>query len=576
MASKFLSAPKLQFTKEERADPALEKAIRAADKAADRRDIAQSKLPTRKVPVRETVSDSVSGKVITQLRFEASAKKRPSRICHPIANAVGAEAHRQAEEYEEDNTGLQAVHTAEQTGESVLRMGENAHHAHRLRTYRTAEKAEEKLDNANVRALQAKAARDNLQSSSNPISRWQQKRAIKKEYAAAQNSYTSGTTAKTAADTAKRTSSAKKSRRAIKSRKGLLIGALGIMLVFIMNAVTSCVPIAQTTLSGIVASTYPAEETDILAAEAFYTGLEEELQYEMDNYARLHPEYDECRFNLDTIWHDPYSLISFLSALQDGQPWTIDDVTDDMVRIFERQYTLTESVRRQTKYRTEMRTGVREVLDEETGLVHEEVYEYEVSVPYTYTICTVTLDNFNLSHLPVLSMSKGKLGLYALYMSMLGNMPELFSDHPYASVLKDPFIYDIPDEYFADENFARLIEEGEKYLGFPYIWGGTSPDTSFDCCGFVSFVLTNSGVLNTGPRGVEGLYGLTDRIHPSEARPGDLVFFSETYDGGGLLSHVGIYAGDGMMLHCGNPIGYVDIGASFYSEHFYAFGRLPI
>ncbi|MBQ2956515.1 MAG: C40 family peptidase [Clostridia bacterium] len=296
----------------------------------------------------------------------------------------------------------------------------------------------------------------------------------------------------------------------------------------------------------------------------------------MTNYAELHPEYDECKFNLDTIWHDPYSLISFLSALHDGQPWTIDDVTDDMISIFERQYTLTETVHRKTKYRTETRTGVREVVDEETGMVYEEVYEYEISVPYTYTTCTVTLDNFNLSHLPILSMSKEKVGLYALYMSTLGNMPDLFSRNPYASTLKDPFIYDIPEEYFADENFARLIEEGEKYLGFPYVWGGTSPSTSFDCCGFVSFVLTNSGVLNTGPRGVEGLYDLTDRIQPSEARPGDLVFFSETYEGGGVLSHVGLYVGDGYMLHCGNPIGYVHIESSFYRDHFYAFGRLPI
>ncbi len=554
--NKSRSAPRLQFTDEEGNASATGKSVQKAEKAANQR---------------ETV-----GKKTVKLYFEENTGKSPSKVYHPAADAVGAQVHRQISECEEENTGLQAAHTAEQTGETALRMGMSAYHAHQLRNHRTAEKADAESDKANLRALPAKKDKDKPQFSSNSISRWQQKRAIRKEYAAEKKGYASEATAKSAESAAERTVSKKRAGHSGKGKTGWLIGAFGIMLVFIMNMVTSCVPIVQTTFSGIIASTYSSEEADIKAAEAFYTELEEKLQEDMDNYARRHPEYDECRFSLDPIWHDPYSLISFLSALHDGQPWTIDNVRDDMVRIFEKQYTLTETVRRKTKYRMEIRTGVREVLDEETGLIYEESYEYEVSVPYTYTTCTVTLDNFNLSHLPVLSMSKERLGLYALYMSTLGNMSDLFARHPHASTLKDPFIYDIPEAYFADENFARLIEEGEKYLGFPYVWGGTSPSTSFDCCGFVSFVLTNSGVLNTGPRGVEGLYDLTDRIHPSEARPGDLIFFSETYEGGGDLSHVGIYVGDGYMLHCGNPIGYVDIGASFYSDHFYAFGRLPI
>ena len=573
MASKSKPAPRLQFTDEERADPALEKPIRKAEKAADQREAAQSKLPTKKTVVREKVADTSTGKPVTRLRFEETARKPPATPKHPITGRINAEADRLISEYEEDNTGLQAVHTASQAGQSALRMGESAYHSHQLRQYRKAEKTEEKLDQANRKYLLAKARQENPQHFSNPFSRWHQKRAIQKEYAEIKR----GRMQETAFRLDHYPSHMRPQRKPREKRKtGLLIGAFGIMLVFVMNSVTSCVPVVQTTLSGIIASTYPAEEVDILAAEEFYLSLEEELQYQMTNYAELHPEYDECKFNLDTIWHDPYSLISFLSALHDGQPWTIDDVTDDMISIFERQYTLTETVRRKTKYRTETRTGVREVVDEETGMVYEEVYEYEISVPYTYTTCAVTLDNFNLSHLPILSMSKEKVGLYALYMSTLGNMPDLFSRNPYASTLKDPFIYDIPEEYFADEKFARLIEEGEKYLGFPYVWGGTSPSTSFDCCGFVSFVLTNSGVLNTGPRGVEGLYDLTNRIPPSEARPGDLIFFSETYEGGGELSHVGLYVGDGYMLHCGNPIGYVHIESSFYRDHFYAFGRLPI
>ena len=573
MANKSSPAPRLQFTEEKRADPALEKPIQKAEKAADRRDAAHEKLPTKKKVVRDKLTDTTTGKPVTRLRFEETVRKPPASHRHPVADRVSAEADRMLREYEEDNTGLQAAHTAGQAGQSALRMSENAYHAHQLRQYRKAEKTEEKLDQANRKYLLAKARLENPQHFSNRFSRWQQKRAIQKEYAEIKR----GRMQETAFRLDHYPSHMRPQRKPREKRKtGLLIGAFGVMLVFVMNSVTACVPIVQTTLSGIIASTYPAEEADVLAAEEFYLSLEEALQNRLDNYAELHSEYDECKFSLDTIWHDPYSLISFLSALHDGQPWTIDDVTDDMIRIFERQYTLTETVRRKTKYRTETRTGVREVVDEETGMVYEEIYEYEVSVPYTYTTCTVSLDNFNLSHLPILSMSKEKMGLYALYMSTLGNMPDLFSGNPYASTLKDPFIYDIPEEYFADENFARLIEEGEKYLGFPYVWGGTSPSTSFDCCGFVSFVLTNSGVLNTGPRGVEGLYDLTDRIQPSEARPGDLVFFSETYEGGGVLSHVGIYVGDGYMLHCGNPIGYVHIESSFYRDHFYAFGRLPI
>lgn len=248
-----------------------------------------------------------------------------------------------------------------------------------------------------------------------------------------------------------------------------------------------------------------------------------------------------------------------------------------MERYFKLQYALTEKITTETRYRTEQRVGQQLVTDPKTGAQRWESYTYEVEVPYTYRICDVKLENKNLSHQPVYSMSREKMGLYALYMSTLGNMPDLFAGKPHASQLKDPLLYDVPEEYKqADPQFGKLIEEAEKYLGFPYVWGGASPDTSFDCSGFVSYVFTNSGVYNTGRLGATGLYGICQKITADEARPGDLIFFEGTMgeDVGGI-THVGLYVGDNMMIHCGNPITYADLTRSYWQQHFYGFGRIP-
>ena len=283
----------------------------------------------------------------------------------------------------------------------------------------------------------------------------------------------------------------------------------------------------------------------------------------LDTYESTH-SYDEYHFDLDDIEHDPYVLISILSALHEGE-FTLDEVQGTLQMLFEKQYILTEEVIIETRYRTETDTWT-----DADGNTHTETYR----VPYDYYICNVKLENFNLSHVPVYIMSQEQLSMYATYMSVLGNREDLFGDSPYVDkyITNPPADYDVNPEYLNDEKFATLITEAEKYLGYPYVWGGSNPDTSFDCSGFVSYVLTNSGLVNTGRLGAQGLYNISTPVSKANAQPGDLIFFVGTYDTPGV-SHVGIYVGDGVMIHCGDPIQYTSINSSYWQQHFYAFGR---
>lgn len=349
------------------------------------------------------------------------------------------------------------------------------------------------------------------------------------------------------------------------------------LLLFMTGGLSSFMPLGEAISHAFIIGTYPAEEADVLAAERAYCEMEKELEDELDHYEARHPGCDEYNVKAQEIWHDPYALCAIISAYLGGEEWTIDSAYPVMERYFKLQYVLTEKITTETRYRTEQRVGQQLVTDPKTGAQRWESYTYEVEVPYTYRICDVKLENKNLSHQPVYSMSREKMGLYALYMSTLGNMPDLFAGKPHASQLKDPLLYDVPKEYKqADPQFGKLIEEAEKYLGFPYVWGGSSPDTSFDCSGFVSYVFTNSGVYNTGRLGATGLYGICQKITADEARPGDLIFFEGTMgeDVGGI-THVGLYVGDNMMIHCGNPITYADLTRSYWQQHFYGFGRIP-
>ena len=578
-------SPRLQFTDEERASPELKKAIQKADKKADKLDKAEAKIPKKTVKRKERVVGE-DGKVTVKLHFEEVDKKKPpSKLTHSITdaplNVVLANAHREIRESEEDNVGVQGAHSLEQAAEGGVRTLDSAHRSHKLKPYREAAHAEKVADKANLKALNKQAQKNNPQFSSNPYSRWQQKRAIKKEYMAAKAGKTGKNTAKTAQKTAK---TAKKAAENTKKTgtflarhwKGALI-ALAILLIvaFLLGVVSSCSVFVQSGVSSFGASSYAVEDTSMQDAEAQYVALETELQEYLDTYESTH-DYDEYHYDLDEIYHDPYVLISAISALHGGE-WTISEIGGTLQTLFDKQYILTETVTTETRYRTETRTGTTTYTDPETGETVTETYEYEVQVPYTYYICNVTLENFNLSHVPVYIMSQDQLSMYATYMSSLGNRPDLFPDSEYVDRYFNTEYedYEIPASALSDPQFASMMEEAEKYLGYPYVWGGSSPSTSFDCSGFVSYVLNNCGVgWNVGRLGATGLLNICTRVSSANVQPGDLIFFEGTYDTTGA-SHVGIYVGNNMMIHCGDPIQYASINTSYWQEHFLAFGRLP-
>ena len=565
--------PRLQFSDADLAEPKLEKPIKRVKKAEAKADKAQAKIPKKTVVKKERGFDPATGKVKTQLRFEEVDKKKPpSKLTHAVrdapANLILSQVHREVRQSEDDNVGVEAAHKVEQAVESGGRLVQSAHRAHQLKPYRAAIRAEKKLERANLDALQKKAEIDS--PTSNPVSKWQQKQAIKKQYAAAKHNQAAQTTAKAAENTAKAAKkAAEKAEKAGKyvweHRRGFAIAAaILLMLAFLLNGLSSCSVIMDGVGSGIAASTYPSQAADMLGAEAQYCEMEAELQRYLDTYESTH-DYDEYHFDLDTIEHDPYVLISIITALHQGE-WTLDEVQGTLQMLFDRQYILTEDVVVETRYRTETDTWT-----DADGNTHTDTYQ----VPYDYYICTVTLENFNLSHVPVYIMSEEQLGMYATYMATLGNRPDLFPGSGYIGKYVEGSYtdYDIPPEALDDEVFAAIIKEAEKYLGYPYVWGGSSPSTSFDCSGFVSWVINHSG-WDVGRLGAQGLCNICTPVSSANVKPGDLVFFTGTYDTPGV-SHVGIYVGNNMMIHCGDPISYANLNSNYWQSHFYRYGRLP-
>ena len=572
---------RLQFTEEERAAPELQQAIRKSDKAADKLDAARAAVPKKRVLGTERVFDEASGAGHTRLVFHETDKPAsirqpgPNPLTRPLQEVAHA-AHAKVREVEQENSGVAAGHLTERGMEKAVGYGnrklQNWRAERQVKPWRDAAKAEQAAVRANAEALYQKALHDNPQlASGSPISRIWQKKRMQRQYAAAYRASRGAEGAKTAAQTAAR--SAKKGAEAAKKagefiarhkKVFLIIGGIGLVLVLLLGLLQSCSSMFGGGVSNIVASSYLSEDADLLAAEAAYCAKEDELRRYLDTYEQTH-DYDEYHYDLDDIEHDPYVLLSILSALHEGT-FTIDQVQDDLQMLFDKQYILTETVTTETRYRTETRTD-------------SEGNEYEVDVPYTYYICTVELENFDLSHVPVYIMDTETLSMYAVYMSTLGNRSDLFPSSGYVGkyITNPPEDYEIPAEYLPDERFAALITEAEKYLGYPYVWGGSSPSTSFDCSGFVSYVLTNSGLCNTGRLGAQGLYNISTRV--SDPQPGDLVFFVGTYDTAGI-SHVGFYvgldeAGNPMFLHCGDPIQYARLNTSYWQQHFYAYGRPP-
>lgn len=525
----------------------LEKSKLRAEKSGVKLDAAREKLAAQKPP-------------------------KPPGVGKTLGRAVKTEAwayiHGKIHQVESENVGTEAAHKVELAGEGAGRAA-SRFIKRRIRTRPARQVA--KLEKGNIRARADYAYRKLVQEQpelkSNPLSRFMQKQKIKKQYQKQARE-----AAKQGVKVAKNTAvTTEKIARAVLGfvkhhPTGILIVLCAfLLLVILQSCIASMGSIGNGLIGAIGAGTYPAEDAEMRAAEAAYSGMEADLKNELDHYETLHPGYDEYHYDLDELEHDPYVLISILSAWHKGA-WTPNEAQGTLGMLFERQYILTETVEVEVRYRTETDTWT-----DADGNTHTDTYE----VPYNYYICTVTLENFDLSHLPIYIMSEEQLSRYALYMATHGNRPDLFpvSQYPNASTLKRYTDYAIPAAYLEDETFAAMIGEGEKYLGYPYVWGGYRPSTSFDCSGFVSWVINHSG-WDVGRLGAQGLYDICTRISAANAKPGDLIFFVGTYDTPGI-SHVGIYVGDGMMIQAGDPIGYADTTTSYWQSHFYAFGRLP-
>ncbi len=499
------------------------------------------------------------------------AKQKPPKKSGPVkkaGRAAGATVHGYVHgklyEVEHENVGTESAHRSELVGEAALR-STSRYVKKQIREHPA--KAVQKAESRHIKATADYHYRATVEAhpemqKGGAVSRYIQKQKIKRQYAK-QAREAAKQTAKAAEKTAVTTE--KMAARAVAFVKRHPVGVLlflacFLLLVLMQSCMSSVVTIGNGVVGAIGASTYAAEDADLRGAEAAYCGLEAELQDYLDSYESTH-NYDEYHFELDDIEHDPYVLLSIISAMHEGA-WTVEEVQGTLQMLFEKQYILTETVVTERRYYLETDTWT-----DEEGNTHTDTYR----VYYDYYICTVTLENFNLSHLPIYIMGEDQLSRYALYMAALGNRPDLFPSSPYvAKYTADPVEHEIPEAYLADETFAAILEEAEKYIGYPYVWGGYKPSTSFDCSGFVSYVYNQCG-WDFGRLGAQGLYNISRRT--SSPRPGDLVFFTGTYDTPGV-SHVGIYVGDGWMLHCGDPIGYANLNSSYWQSHFYAYGRL--
>ena len=534
-------SPKSKFRHKSRQEQAAESKLRM-EKRGEKLDKAKEKLAKQKPPKRP-------GPV-----------KRAGRAA---GGSVHAFVHGKIYEVEHENVGTEGAHRSELVGESVLRHG-TRHVKKTIREHpaKAVQRAESKYIKATADYQYRAAALEHPELDKGAFSRYLQKRRIQKQYAKqAREAAKQG--AKAAEETAVTTEKLAARTLAFVKRHpvGVIIALACCLLIFsLQSCVSSMASVGNGLVGAVAASTYVSEDADILGAEAAYCALEDELREYLASYERTHG-YDEYHFDLDEIEHDPYVLISMLSALHEGA-WTVDEVQGTLQSLFEKQYILTEEVVVEERYYYETDTWT-----DDEGNTHTDRYR----VYYDYYISYVTLENFNLSHVPIYTMSEEQLSRYALYMATLGNRPDLFPESGYVpKYTNPPPEHDIPEEYLADETFAAILAEAEKYVGFPYVWGGSNPSTSFDCSGFVSYVYNQCG-WDFGRLGAQGLYNISTRTN--NPKPGDLVFFTGTYDTPGV-SHCGIYVGDGWMLHCGDPISYANLNSSYWQSHLYAYGKL--
>ena len=632
-------ARRLHFTEDELSDRDIRRAAKKADKAADKADRANEKLPTKRrvritrdsgraEAVDERLSDKLhqsrqsskadrekekapskrrprttarSGKVEAtaerlsdklrperqstkaargKLRIEVTeatalkpgvggraAVNAPAAALHAARNTV-RDAVGHSDNDGEGNSGADALQSGESTVRNTGNVVNNRHYSHKLKQYDKAARLERKSDSANVEALYQRDRHNDTNPSSNPISRWRQKQELKKRYMEAKASGKAG--ASGAAKGGKRAAEGTKSLvdkgiEFVKEHpKAILIaGVLGLLVMLIAGMFSSCTAMFAGSGNAVLGTSYTAEDADILGADADYSALEAALNNQISNIESTHPGYDEYRYDLAEIGHNPYELASYLTVL--FEDYTRAEAQSTLQSLFAQQYTLTLTPEVEVRYRTETRTD-------------SEGNDYDVEVPYNYHILNVKLTNKGLGAVIRDSgLTTEQADRYDVLMTTSGNRSELFGEDVYGVAGGEYTDYDIPGEALTDEKFRRMITEAEKYLGYPYVWGGSSPSTSFDCSGFVSWVINHSGNgWNVGRLGARGLKNICDIIPPDQAKPGDLIFFHHTYDAPDPsdATHVGIYVGDGMMIHCGNPISYASTESNYWQSHFLCFGRI--
>ena len=511
----------------------------------------------------------------------ASGKKggKPKKPGNLSADAISAKAHQSVRNADQDNnSGVEAAHFSEGSAEGAARAGSRFQYGRKLRQYKKLERLEKKADKDAVDSIFAERMKSDPQAGSNFFSRWRQKQAIKKEYAAAKAGAaaaenTAAGTAKAAQGTASMT---EKAFQFVQSHSHIIIGiaAVGLLVLVIAGSVSSCSVLINGGGNVVLGTSYTAEDEDLKGVETDYTKLEDKLRKQIDRIETDHPGYDEYRYNLAEIGHNPYELASLLTV--EFENYTRSQVQARLQSIFEAQYELKLEEKVEIRTRKETRVGYR--YNPITGTGH--TYTYQVTVQYEYKILNVTLLNRGVDYVARNSgLTDDQLQRYEVTLECRGNRDDLFAGIAFATPdgagsIGEYQDYDIPGEALTDEKFRKMITEAEKYLGYPYVWGGSSPSTSFDCSGFVSWVINHCGNgWNVGRQTANGLMGKCDIIPKSEAKPGDLIFFQKTYNTSGA-SHVGIYVGNGMMIHCGSPISYASIETSYWRQHYYCMGRI--
>lgn len=569
-------ATRLHFTEDDLKDSKVRRAAKKAEKAADKADQTIEKLP-KKRKLRAESQGTVSRK--KKFRGEKIESGKPSRakriVTHAPVTAASGKIHHEVSKYEDENVGVEAAHKVEGAVETGAHTASYVKYSGKMRAYKKASKLEKKSDKANIDALWQKQKAEHPQTSTNPLSRWRQKQEIKKQYAAAKagkagtGSAAAGSKgAQGAGKTAKKSGNiVERAMDFVKSHpKGIIfILIFAVLIMIVAGGLSSCSALFQGGGGAVIGSSFTAEDEDIIGANDDYKSLETALRNRINDIEEEHPGYDEYRYHVDEINHNPYELTAYLTVL--FEDYTREEVQSTLSSLFDRQYELT------TREKVEIRTREVEVTvtDPETG---EETTEMQTE-EYEYYILHVTLTNKGMGSAILSSgLTDDQKERYQLLLETKGNRPYLFEDDIYANSGGEYTDYDIPGEALSNERFANMIREAEKYLGYPYVWGGSNPSTSFDCSGFVCWVINNCGNgWSVGRTTADGLMAYCDIIPAEEAQPGDLIFFQGTYATAGA-SHVGIYVGGGMMIHCGNPISYASVETSYWQSHFYCYGRI--